>query len=48
MQAIETRFGSGATAPHEIEWLTDNGSCYTAQQTYPSENLRLAKPDRAV
>ena len=33
MQAIETRFGSGATAPHEIEWLTDNGSCYTAQQT---------------
>ena len=31
MQAVETRFGSGAIAPKEIEWLTDNGSCYTAQ-----------------
>jgi putative transposase len=33
MQAVETRFGSGAVAPHEIEWLTDNGSCYTSHET---------------
>lgn len=30
MQAIEYRFGSGKTAPNQVEWLTDNGSCYIA------------------
>jgi putative transposase len=33
MQAIESRFGPNSTAPSEIEWLTDNGSCYTAAET---------------
>lgn len=30
MQAVEYRFGSGKTAPNQVEWLTDNGSCYIA------------------
>ncbi|SNT41042.1 putative transposase, partial [Noviherbaspirillum humi] len=33
MQAVESRFGANQTAPDEIEWLTDNGSCYTAGET---------------
>jgi putative transposase len=33
MQAVEYRFGRHAIAPSEIEWLTDNGSCYTAAET---------------
>jgi putative transposase len=33
MQAVEYRFGAGKTAPREVEWLTDNGSCYIAHQT---------------
>ena len=33
MQAVESRFGPN-TKPHKpIEWLTDNGSCYTAAET---------------
>lgn len=33
MQAVEYRFGRHAIAPSEIEWLSDNGSCYTAAET---------------
>lgn len=33
LQALEDRFGSVEASPHQIEWLTDNGSCYTARQT---------------
>lgn len=33
MQAVESRFGANQTAPAEIEWLSDNGSCYTAAET---------------
>ena len=33
MQAVEYRFGSNHMAPSEIEWLSDNGSCYTAAET---------------
>jgi putative transposase len=33
LQALEDRFGAVDEAPHPIEWLTDNGSCYTAQNT---------------
>jgi len=33
MQALEKRFGSNGTPPKTIEWLTDNGSCYTAAET---------------
>ena len=31
---VEHRFGAGAArVPHLIEWLSDNGSCYTAHET---------------
>jgi putative transposase len=33
MQAVEKRFGSNGKPPQTIEWLTDNGSCYTAAET---------------
>lgn len=33
MQAVEYRFGARQTAPHEVEWLSDNGSCYIASNT---------------
>ena len=33
MQAVEKRFGSNSKPPKTIEWLTDNGSCYTAAET---------------
>jgi putative transposase len=33
IQSVEHRFGSVERAPHRIEWLSDNGSCYTAKQT---------------
>jgi putative transposase len=33
MQAVEKRFGSHGKPPKTIEWLTDNGSCYTASET---------------
>jgi putative transposase len=29
---VENRFGNALTAPAEIEWLTDNGSAYTADK----------------
>jgi putative transposase len=30
---VEHRFGQVNRLPHHIEWLTDNGSCYTAKDT---------------
>ena len=33
MQAVEKRFGSNGKPSKTIEWLTDNGSCYTAAET---------------
>jgi len=34
LAAVEHRFGSDARhVPRAIEWLTDNGSCYTAHET---------------
>jgi transposase InsO family protein len=33
VEAVERRFGSVTHAPHAIEWLTDNGSAYTAHDT---------------
>lgn len=32
-QSLEARFGVVDRLPHPIEWLTDNGSCYTAAET---------------
>ena len=33
MQTVENRFGPDGKPPKPIEWLTDNGSCYTAAET---------------
>jgi putative transposase len=33
MQDVEYRVGASQTAPHELEWLSDNGSCYIASNT---------------
>ena len=33
MLAGESRFGSVGKPPEPIEWLTDNGSCYSAAET---------------
>jgi transposase InsO family protein len=32
-ESIEYRFGTVDTVPHTIEWLSDNGSAYTAHET---------------
>ena len=32
LEAVEVRFGS-LRAPHPVEWLSDNGSIYTARET---------------
>jgi putative transposase len=32
LEAVEARFG-GLRAPHPVEWLSDNGSIYTARET---------------
>ncbi len=32
LEAVETRFGA-LRSPHLLEWLTDNGSAYTAKET---------------
>lgn len=32
LETIEYRFGQAKT-PHQIQWLTDNGSCYVARET---------------
>jgi len=33
MQAVESRFGASQSAPHEVEWLSDNGPCYISSNT---------------
>ncbi len=33
LAAVENRFGSALHTPSEIEWLSDNGSGYTADET---------------
>ncbi len=33
MQTVDKRFGSNGKPTKTIEWLTDNGSCYTAAET---------------
>jgi transposase InsO family protein len=32
VECVERRFGQDRT-PHPVEWLSDNGSCYTARET---------------
>ena len=32
LEAVEARFG-GIRAPRPVEWLSDNGSIYTARET---------------
>ncbi len=33
IESVEQRFGAIARLPHAVEWLHDNGSCYTARET---------------
>ncbi len=33
IESVERRFGSILRLPHAVEWLSDNGSCYTATET---------------
>jgi putative transposase len=33
LQAVENRFDGALKADNEIEWLSDNGSCYIAEDT---------------
>lgn len=33
VEAVEARFGPVPRTPQRIEWLSDNGSCYTAHET---------------
>jgi putative transposase len=44
MQAVERRFGTSETPTKPIEWLIDNGSCYTAAETKSFANLLGLKP----
>lgn len=32
LECVEKRFGT-SRAPHKVQWLSDNGSCYTARET---------------
>lgn len=32
LECVERRFGA-SRAPHKVQWLSDNGSCYTAKET---------------
>jgi len=44
MQAIEQRFGIDHRPNEAIEWLTDNGSCYTAHETKAFAKMLGLKP----
>ena len=44
MQAMEARFGMGHIPTPPIEWLTDNGSCYTAHETRAFARMLGLKP----
>jgi putative transposase len=44
MQAVEKRFGSNGNPIKTIEWLADNGSCYTAAETISFAKELGSKP----
>jgi putative transposase len=46
MQTVEKRFGSNGKPLKTIEWLTDNGSCYTAAETRSFAKQLGLKPGR--
>jgi transposase InsO family protein len=43
LEAVETRFAA-IQAPHPLEWLTDNGSVYTAKDTPTSHWRSISCP----
>jgi transposase InsO family protein len=43
VESVERRFGPTARLPHGIEWLSDNGSCYTARETIDDRITRLMR-----
>ena len=44
MQAVVLRFGANGNAAGTVEWLTDNGSCYTAAKTHTFAQELVLKP----
>ena len=44
MKAVEARFGPGQTAAQPAEWLSDNGSCYSAANTRQFARMLRLKP----
>jgi transposase InsO family protein len=44
MQAVKNRFGTKAAPTKPIEWLTGNGSCYTAAEKRSFAKLLGLKP----
>ena len=38
VESVEARFGPLVRLPHAVEWLSDNGSCYTATETISFAN----------
>ncbi len=44
MQAEENRFGGSCKPSKTIEWLTDNGGCYTAAETRSFSKQLYLKP----
>lgn len=33
VECVEKRFGKTAVLPHQVQWLSDNGPCYTSHET---------------
>lgn len=44
LQAVESRFAGAVATESEIEWLSDNGSCYIADETLTSSRKIGLKP----
>jgi putative transposase len=44
IQAVENRFGTNEAPSKPIEWVTDNGSCYTVAETRSFAKLLGLKP----
>lgn len=47
LECIEKRFGV-VKAPQPVEWLSDNGSCYTARETVAFATLLGLLPQKTT
>jgi len=46
LECVEKRFGM-SHAPHRVEWLTDNGSCFVAKETVEFASCGVYQPGMA-